>query len=684
MPRKPKQQRDAKLPAEICTRMGEILAEDVDVETGRVSVSFSSEAIVRGVDGAPEILLHEPSALDLKRLREVGSVLFNHDKNVIVGRPENVRLDETTRKVRAEIVFDSDPKSQEIAAKVKSGSLRGTSVRARVGKWEYLQDQDTLKTPQGRSIAGPAYVATQWQPIEFSLTPVPADEDVGVGRCETAEPVRKDDLMNETVKAALIKRGLKADATDDEAQAFLERAIAEPADPKPTGGEPLTDPQAERIRCEGERRERSRVIEIREVCGLHESTRALADDLIVKGVGADQARKSCLEHLVRTQPPVQNQVRVELGEDERDKFRSIAEDWLGVRIGRIKEKEKVARIGELGCHRIFDLAKESLRRGHVSTLGSPDELIQRAIGNSSSDFPYLLANVAKKSLMAGWAEAPATYAPLVRQVTVSDFKAIYFPRLGDSGDLILNPPGLPMAEGSFAEKTGSVQVATYARRFGITRQAIINDDLSALSEIPSLMGAAARRVPNALFWDLLVSASGVGPTMDEDSYALFSASHTSGTNYTASALSLDITGLATPRKCMRLQKGLVNTGETAPTLNVTPEFLIVPAALESAALQVTSTITPALIGSVNLDWMRGLKVIVEPRLDSATNGTTAWYVAANPTSYSGFVMAFLEGRSEPTMVREDGTNILGVEWGVYLDCGVKCLDHRSWYRVRGA
>ena len=39
----------------------------------------------------------------------------------------------------------------------------------------------------------------------------------------------------------------------------------------------------------------------------------------------------------------------------------------------------------------------------------------------------------------------------------------------------------------------SIQLATYGKMFSITRQAIINDDLTAFTDIPRKMGRAAAR-----------------------------------------------------------------------------------------------------------------------------------------------------------------------------------------------
>jgi hypothetical protein len=135
---------------------------------------------------------------------------------------------------------------------------------------------------------------------------------------------------------------------------------------------------------------------------------------------------------------------------------------------------------------------------------------------------------------------------------------------------------------------------------------------------------------------------------------------------------------------MRLQKGLAATGETAPTLNLSPTYLVVPAALEVTARQALVDLTPAQTTTANPFSAMGIQLIVESRLDGATNGATAWYLVAAPALIAGCEMAFLNGNDAPTMIRVDGTNIQGVEWGAYIDAGCKFVEHRGWHRTKGA
>ena len=67
--------------------------------------------------------------------------------------------------------------------------------------------------------------------------------------------------------------------------------------------------------------------------------------------------------------------------------------------------------------------------------------------------------------------------------------------LSEAGDLELIPELGNYPTTAFSESQESIQLATYGKKFGISRQAIINDDLDAFSTIPARMGRAAARKP---------------------------------------------------------------------------------------------------------------------------------------------------------------------------------------------
>jgi HK97 family phage prohead protease len=151
--------------------LDEIRASDQDRS---IELSISSEYPVKRFFGV-EILRHTPGSIDFSRLN---SALLNHNPNVIIGRVINARLD--GKKARATIVFDDDQEGQAAFAKVKSGSLKGASIGYAVDKFRQLKEGETWE-----GFKGPAYVATRFSIVEVSLTPIPADPSVGIGRCLT-------------------------------------------------------------------------------------------------------------------------------------------------------------------------------------------------------------------------------------------------------------------------------------------------------------------------------------------------------------------------------------------------------------------------------------------------------------------------------------------------------------------
>lgn len=150
----------------------------VDEEKRIVDLSFSSETPVKRW-GVYEVLSHKSDAVLLDRLNKSGCLLFNHDRNIVLGKILKAKV-EGKRGV-ARVQFDDDEQSLFYWNKVQSGTLRNTSVgyathevkREITGKDANVKVTETL---------------TKWEPLEISLVTIPADYSVGVGRELTDEP----------------------------------------------------------------------------------------------------------------------------------------------------------------------------------------------------------------------------------------------------------------------------------------------------------------------------------------------------------------------------------------------------------------------------------------------------------------------------------------------------------------
>jgi phage head maturation protease len=147
-----------------------------DENSRNVVLSFSSEEPYERWFGT-EILDHSDGACDLSRLEEVGVLLFNHNTDRVIGKVIRTWIE--NNRGYAEVSFDEDEASDVIYQKVKSGTLRCTSVWYRVDSWEEVAANKT--SADGR-FTGPCSIARKWMPYEVSIVSVPADPTVGVGR----------------------------------------------------------------------------------------------------------------------------------------------------------------------------------------------------------------------------------------------------------------------------------------------------------------------------------------------------------------------------------------------------------------------------------------------------------------------------------------------------------------------
>ena len=593
----------------------------------QAELSLSSEEPCRRWFGN-EILSHDAEAIDLSRLQEIGVVLFNHDRDRVIGRVLDVRLDEVTRKLRATIQFDEDEESERIYQKVCSGTLRGVSVGYAVDVWESVEAG--AKSSNGR-FTGPCEVATRWTPYELSIVSVPADATVGVGRSYVENG---DGNMDEQKNDIDVKD--------------QEREATQPA--------PLVNAEAERQAAVAE--ERARVREIGAMCRQFG-----VDDVpyINDGMSAEAVRAAILDKLAqeRKAQPVTVQI------DEMDKFRAAATDGLAMRAGMAVENSAPGA-EEFRGKRMMRLAAECVERElGKSTHAMDDETIVREALTGTGAFPGILSNVAHKSMAQAYQSAPTTYQFWTAQGSNSDFKDATRYRLSEADTLEkLNESGEFQA-GGVTEGAAKTSIATYGRMFSLTRQAIINDDMGALQQIPAIYGASARRMINKMVYKMLQSNPKV------EGAQLFHADHK---NLCAEDISIE--GLAKMKAAMAKQKNI----KGAEYLNIQPAFIICPVELEVQAAQlISSVVDPTKANATPNPFANKMTVISEPELEDAK----AFYLAAAAGIAPTIEVTSLNGNLTPTMERAEQFDTLGIKWRIYMDVGVNLLDYRGIQKSTG-
>ncbi|EHC1946373.1 Clp protease ClpP [Escherichia coli] len=327
---------------------------------------------------------------------------------------------------------------------------------------------------------------------------------------------------------------------------------------------------------------------------------------------------------------------------------------------------------------LFEMAQASLVDRGISVGGflNRSQVVNAAFTHSSSDFSHILAGGAEKSVLKGWQDSGETFQKWTRSGSLSNFHEAKRVGLNGFSKLDKVPEGAEYKYITTSDKGVPIALATYGNIFSVTRQAIINDDLTQLTTIPMAMGrAAARTVGNLVY--LLLTGNG----KFTDGKALFHADHKN-----LIAKDMDMEGLNEARKLMRLQEDA-----NGDSLNITPAFVLVPAALESAAhraiLSSSSLFQVDGEGTINqnpgiINVVKDMaEVIVEPRLDK--NNNKEWYVAA-AKGMDTIEVAYLDGIDTPYLEEQEGFTVDGVAWKVRIDAGVAALDYRGLLKSSGA
>jgi len=320
---------------------------------------------------------------------------------------------------------------------------------------------------------------------------------------------------------------------------------------------------------------------------------------------------------------------------------------------------------------LLDLARECLELSGTRTRRLPRHEIAK-LALTTSDFPSILADVANKTLRQAYEAYPRTFLPFSRRRSAVDFKNINAVQLGEAASLMkVNEKG-EFTHGSIAESKETYKLATYGRIVSITRQTIINDDLSAFTRIPAGFGVAAATLESDTVWGIITSNPAMG-----DGVTLFHANHANLNTGAGSALAL--AGLGAGMAAMAKQKGL----DGVTVLNVQPRYLVVPVALQLTAFQmIAPNLAPAKSADLVPDYIRALTPIAEPRLDAAS--TTAWYLFASPDQIDTIEYAYLEGQDGVYIETRQGFDVDGVEIKARLDFGAKAIDWRGLQKNVGS
>jgi hypothetical protein len=212
----------------------------------------------------------------------------------------------------------------------------------------------------------------------------------------------------------------------------------------------------------------------------------------------------------------------------------------------------------------------------------------------------------------------------------------------------------------------------------ISREAIKNDDVGFVQELPQKIALAAARTLHKFVFDLIIT----NPTLD-DTVALFFAStargFSSAGNIQTAALSTTTVNIARQR-LLRVKDRDLNT-----VLGLSPKILIVPPELEEIGIRLTTIPVYPVSGQnatePNIVAQKyGLNELIVLETMSDLND---YFILADPTLVNTIEIGFIDNQQEPALFvqnREDTGSVFSADklsWKVRHEYGGDVMDWRG-------
>ena len=662
-----------------------------DAATRSVEAVFSTGAAVKRW-GFIEELEVSTEAIDLGRVEKgLCRLLDTHNAyelDAVLGSVSEVRIE--NGELVGKLTFAETEAGRKAEGMVARGEVKGISVGYKVTRWEITKEADENSKYD-------TWRATGWELLEVSLVPVPADAGAGVRSAGKSTPHEDGHAATQEEDEMIRSENSGAAPAAPESTP----AQSAPASAPAQRSEPATPP-AQTQQPAGEQRTHARLT-ASEALGLVETARSFGSDVETRAReliteneedkrSPDGVRSAILAAAGEAQGNRTSGVRagssVTITDDETEKFARGAANAILRRAGMTEMVEQAAKKrgetvdlnpGEFRGMRLVDIAAMTNERNGIRPASrSPEDIVRAALEGHGQrgispqglqgidDFPVILGNVIRQTLQAAYATVPDTWRRFCAVGSVQDFRPHYRVRLSTFGSLqTVNEKGEYKNQEIPDGSREAITAQTKGLIIALTRQAIINDDLSAFSTLAVQLGRIAARTIEEDVYATLALNSGLGPVMADGS-TLFHADH--GNISTGAAIS--VAALDADDQLMAAQKD--RGGKEY--LDLSPSVLLVPRGLRSEAIKLNGAEydpnTSGRSGVPNV--VRGLfdDIVASPRLSGKRR-----YIFADPTIAPALEVAFLNGEQEPFIDQQEGFRVDGIEWKVRHDYGVGSVDY---------
>ena len=313
-----------------------------------------------------------------------------------------------------------------------------------------------------------------------------------------------------------------------------------------------------------------------------------------------------------------------------------------------------------------DFARPLLHARGINTLGwQRSKIVQRAL--ATGDLPLLMTDTLNATLRPAYAAAASPLWQLAQERPAVDLRPNKHLTLEATGTFSkVSEGGEIKSVSKITEGQEVTQLETFANIYAITREVFVNDRFDAVGQIAAQMAAEGSRFRNEKLRDLLIGPLGNGPLM-ADAVSVFDPSR-NNISVQPGPMALSVTSLSEARLALRHR-----TSPAGKLLSLAPQYLIVPAEMETEAEIFLTQITAGKTEDVN-PFAGKLTLIVEPLLPAPDR----WYLAAGPSQIEGMIYHYLNGAPGPQIEMEKDFVTFNTHYRLFFDLGLGFINWRGW------
>ena len=621
-------------PGRICAIDAEFSIKAADSAAGVPTfelVAYTGRSIRQAWSRNP--LVVDLSGMDASR--QSIPILWGHDSSIdsVLGQSTQIVNDGQQLIVAGELIGEGET-AQKVIALARRGMKFQASIGADTSRIENVAPGQSV-TVNGREFSGPISVVRGSALRETSIVLMGADANTSAAIA--AEATEDSDMAHDATN-------LPTDSVEAAATGAVEKPIikakgsdgASVADSAPAA----TDELKAELKAERDAREAlAKRLELAELRmsrgpGIHVSQPEVDSDKVVEAALCLQAGLPAPERHY----------------DERT-------------LEAAAKARKTTSLGEV-------LVRAAKSNGYAGSerisSGSLGPILQASFATNS--ISNLLEAAVNKFLLSGFNAVEQVWNQISAVRSVGDFKAINMYRLNGSYKFQKVGAAGELKNAAASDTKRSVSAETYGITTSLTRQDIINDDLSALSAIPQRIGRGAALSLNDVIW---------GEFLSNNASYFQGATAGSGNALSLASLKSAVTGF---RKL---------TDPDGNPLGIPPRVLLVPPELELVAAELMASNMLIATGVSSTSNKEAASNVLAGRFRVVTSNyltsATTWWLAADAADLNALDVVFLNGVQVPTIEQVQADyQLLGVQMRGYMDFGVSKAESLSCYRMATA